>query len=83
MLRMGPVHARDNGPGVSSAESEHTARYQDLLYNRTGVRYCRFCRNRCRACAYPAEINRRGRGASIPHEIPGGHQVIPQECGHA
>ena len=32
MLRMGPVHARDNGQGVSSTEPESTARYQDLLY---------------------------------------------------
>ena len=37
MFRMGPVHARDNGPGVSDAEPEHTARYQDLLYARTGI----------------------------------------------
>ena len=34
MFRMGPVHARDNGPGVSSTESERTARYRDLLYAR-------------------------------------------------
>ena len=32
MLRMGPVHAQDNGQGVSSAEPERTARYEDLLY---------------------------------------------------
>ena len=32
MFRMGPVHARDNGPGVSSTEPERTARYRDLLY---------------------------------------------------
>jgi len=31
MFRMGPVHARDNGPGVSDAEPERTA-YRDLLY---------------------------------------------------
>jgi len=32
MFRMGPVHARDNGPGVSGTESERTTRYRDLLY---------------------------------------------------
>ena len=34
MFRMGPVHARDNGPGVSGTEPERTARYRDLLYAR-------------------------------------------------
>ena len=34
MFRMGSVHARDNGPGVSGTESERTARYRDLLYAR-------------------------------------------------
>ena len=34
MFRMGPVHARDNGPGVSGTEPERTARHQDLLYAR-------------------------------------------------
>jgi len=34
MFRMGPVHARDNGSGVSSTEPERTARYRDLLYAR-------------------------------------------------
>jgi len=34
MFRMGPVHARDNGPGVSGTEPKHTARYQVLLYAR-------------------------------------------------
>ena len=32
LFRMGPVHAQDNGPGVSGTEPEHTARYRDLLY---------------------------------------------------
>jgi len=32
MLRMGHVHARDNGQGVSGTEPECTARYRDLLY---------------------------------------------------
>ena len=34
MFRMGPVHARDNGPGVFGTESERTARHRDLLYAR-------------------------------------------------
>ena len=34
MFRMGPVHARDNGPGVSGNEPERTARHRDLLYAR-------------------------------------------------
>jgi len=27
MFRMGPVHARDNGPGVSGTEPKRTAKY--------------------------------------------------------
>ena len=72
MFRMDPVHARDNGPGVSNAEPEHTARYRDLLYSQTGIEYRRSHRNRPMACAYPAGINMRSRGASTPHRIPGG-----------
>ena len=34
-LRMGPVHAPDNGQGVSGAKPERTARYRELLYART------------------------------------------------
>ena len=34
MFRMGPMHARDNSPGVPSTEPECTARYQVLLYAR-------------------------------------------------
>ena len=34
MFRMGLVHARDNGPGVSGTELERTARHRDLLYAR-------------------------------------------------
>jgi len=83
MFRMGPVLVRDNGPGVSGAEPECTARYKDLLYARTGIKYHRSHRNKRRACVYPAGINRRSRGASTPHGIPGGRQVIPQVCGHA
>ena len=36
-FRMGPVHARDNGQGVSGADLERTARYRDLLYARAGI----------------------------------------------
>jgi len=71
MFRMGPVHARDNGPGVSGAEPERTDRYWDLLYARTGIEYRRSHRNRPRVYAYSAGIN-RSRGASTPHGIPGG-----------
>jgi len=48
MLRMGPVHAWDNGQGVSSTEPECTARYRDLLYARTGIGCHRSHRNRPR-----------------------------------
>jgi len=34
MFRMGLVHARDNGPGVSGTEPESTTRYRNLLYVR-------------------------------------------------
>ena len=34
MFRMGPVHAQDNGPGVSGTEPECTARYRGVLYAR-------------------------------------------------
>jgi len=34
LLRMAPLHARDNGQGVSSTEPERTDRYRDLLYAR-------------------------------------------------
>jgi len=37
MFKMGPVHTRDNGPRVSGAEPECTARYQDLLYARIEI----------------------------------------------
>jgi len=66
MFRMGLVHARDNGPGVSGAVSERTARCHDLLYARIGIGYRRSHKNRPRACAHPVEINMRSRGASIP-----------------
>ena len=32
MFRMGLVHARNNGLGVSGTESEHSARHRNLLY---------------------------------------------------
>ena len=34
MFRIGPMHTRDNGLGVSGTEPERTARYRDLLYAR-------------------------------------------------
>ena len=37
MFRMGPVHAWDNGPGVSGIEPECTARDWDLLYARRSL----------------------------------------------
>jgi len=82
MFRMGPIHARDNGPGVSGAELECTARYRYLLFARIGIKYRRSYINRLRACAYFVGIN-RSRGARTPHEIPGGRQMIPKVCGHA
>ena len=83
MFRIGPVHARYNGLGVSGAELERTARYRDLSYARTGIGYRRSHRNNSRACAYPVGINRRSLDASTPHGIPGGRRVIPQVCAHA
>jgi len=79
---MGSVHAQDNDSGVSGAEPEHTTRYWDLLYAQRGIEYRRSHRNRPRACAYPAVIN-RSRDASTPHGIPGGRKEIPQVTGHA
>ena len=65
MLRMGPVHARDNGQGVSGTELERTVRYRDLLYARTGIGCHRSYRNRPRGLWY---TGRQGsRGASTPH----------------
>jgi len=81
MFRMGPIYAWDNGLGVSDVEPKRTARYQDLLYARTGIGYRRSHRNRRRACAFPGR-NNRSRGASTPHGISGGCQVIPQVCSH-
>jgi len=37
MLRMGFVHAWDNGQGVCGTDPESIARYRDLLYARTGI----------------------------------------------
>ena len=76
MFRMGPVHPRDKNPGVSDAEPECNTRYRDLLYTRTGIGYRGSHRNRPRACAYLAGINRRSRGASTPHRIPNDCSVI-------
>ena len=51
-----------------------------LIVRLTGIGYHKSHRNRPRACAYAAGINRRDSGTSTPHGIPGGRQVIPQEC---
>ena len=83
MLRMGPVLARVNDHGVSGAEPECTARYQDILYARTEVGYRRSRKNRPRAYAYLAGINMRSMGASMPHGVLGSRQVIPEEYRHA
>ena len=83
MFRMGPVLARDNNHGVSGAEPERIAKYQDLLYAQTGIRFHRSHRNKHKACACRARINRRSMGASTPHGIPSDRQVISQVCGHA
>ena len=56
MLKIGPVHARDNGQGVSSAEPERTARYRDLLYARTGIGCHRSHRNRPRDLWYNRQV---------------------------
>ena len=82
MFRIGPVFARDNDHGVSGVEPERIARHRDLLYAQIGVGYYRSHKNRPRTCSYPTGINRRSRGASTPHEIPSGRQVIPQVYGH-
>ena len=58
MFSIGPVYTRDNGPGVSGAEPEYTARYRDLLHARAGEGYHRSRTNIPRACAYPAGITR-------------------------
>jgi len=79
MFRMGLVHARDNGPGVSGAKSEHTARYQDLLYTRTRIG-CVATPTRIGPEAYDIP-DRRSGGVEVPinpTEIPGGLQVEPK-----
>jgi len=75
MFRMGPMHARDNSLGVSDAETEHTARYQDLLYAQIGIGCHHFHRNRPGAYDTP---DRRSGGVGVPvhpTEIPGGLHV--------
>ena len=68
MLRMGSVHARDNGQGVSGTEPERTAKYR---YARTGIRCHRSHRNR--PMVQPAG---RGLGVSVHlTETPGSLQV--------
>jgi len=78
MLKMGSVHARDNGLGVSSAESERTVRYRDLLYARTGIGCCRSHRNKPRSLWHTRQ-EIRNRGVSTPPtETPGDLQVESQ-----
>jgi len=75
MFKMGPVHARDNGQGVSDTESECTARYRDLLYARIGIECHRSHRNRPRGLWH---IRQEIRGVGMPvhsRKIPGGLQV--------
>jgi len=69
MFRMGLVHTRDNGLGVSGAEPERTSRNRDLLYARTGIAYRISNRNRPRTCAYLAGINKRS-GVPVHPMIP-------------
>ena len=38
MFRIGPVHARDNGPEVSGTEPKRTVQYPDLLYAGLSIR---------------------------------------------
>ena len=66
MFRVGPVHAQDNGPGVSDTEPERTSRYRDLLYARTGIECHRSPQGYTQGIiAHPA--GRQGsRGASTP-----------------
>ena len=67
---MGPVHARDNGQGVSGAEPVRIARYQDLLYARTGKDVTALIGIGLGLMVQPA-----GRGVGVPvhpTEAPGG-----------
>jgi len=66
MLRMGPVHARDNGQGVFGIEPERIARYQDFLYARIGIGCHRSHRNS--PGAYGITGRQGSRGASTSHE---------------
>ena len=78
-FKMGPVHAWDNGQGVSGINQERTARYWDLLYARTGIGCHRSPKE------YTHEITTHqagGRGVGVPvhpTETPGGLQVKSQE----
>jgi len=73
MLRMGPVHARDNSQGVSDTELECTAGYRDLLYARTGIGCHRSHRNRPRDLWHNRQAGEWG--ANQPTEIPSSLQV--------
>ena len=83
---MSPLHAWDNGLGESETEPERTARYRPLdtgsYYKPVGLSI-RPNRNRVSPLPkgiYPGDYGtpdrRQGsRGASTPHEKPGGLQV--------
>jgi len=81
MLRMGPIHPRDNGQGVSGTGPERTARYRDLLYSRTGIGCHHSYRNR------PRGFGTTGRQGSKDASIPHGNTWWPpgriQVCGRA
>jgi len=68
IFRIVSVHAQDNGLGVSGAELERSARYQDLLYARTVIGCHRSHRNRPRGLWHTRQEIRRSRGVSKPHE---------------
>jgi len=74
-FKMSPVHAWDNGPGVSGTEPERTARYRDLVYIQTGIGSCHSHRNRPKGLWHTRQDIRRSRGASTPYRNTGVLQV--------
>ena len=81
MFRMGPVHARDNGPGVSGTEPERTARHRTYYMPESlSIRP-----NRNRVSPFPTGYTqgiiaylagRQGVRVPVhPSEMPGGLQV--------
>ena len=82
MFIMGPVHARDNGPGLSGTEPERTARHRDLLYARRSYN----TPEQEQSVTVPHRIylgdystpGQAGKGVGVPvhpSETPGGLQV--------